>query len=73
MAPKHDVIRDVTNSTVDDVVHRRVLCPACGQKVFEMWPEGWDAHAEHRCAGLSGVTPEERKAEFKSRFRHLFL
>jgi hypothetical protein len=34
-----------------DVAHKRVLCPACMEKEFEMWPEGWDAHAAHRCKG----------------------
>ena len=73
------VIRDsrgvITNAfalTIEQVVHERVICPACEQKVFEMWPEGWDAHAVHRCSGLRCTLPEERKAEFKSRFGHLF-
>lgn len=58
--------------TVDQLVHQRVMCPACEQKVFEMWPEGWDAHAAHRCKGVAGATTEERKANFKSRFGRLF-
>ena len=56
----------------DDVTHRRVVCPACVEKVFEMWPEGWDARAAYKCSGLSGESPEERKAEFKAVLRHLF-
>jgi len=39
------VIGDVSGLSVDDVVHRRVLCPACHEKEFAMWPEGWDSHA----------------------------
>lgn len=38
--------------TADDGAHKRVLCPACMEKEFEMWPEGWDAHTAHRCKGL---------------------
>jgi hypothetical protein len=55
-----------------DVVHKRVLCPACMDKVFEMWPEGWDAHAAHRCSGVSDGSVEARKAEFKEVLGHLF-
>lgn len=58
--------------TAADVAHRRVLCPVCMEKEFEMWPEGWDAHAARRCKGLEGTTPEARKAEFKRVLRHLF-
>lgn len=43
-------------------------CPACEAFEFRRWPAGWDAHAAHRCAGLSGRDPEERKAEFRRRF-----
>jgi hypothetical protein len=55
-----------------EVAHERVLCPACMSKVFERWPEGWDAHAAHRCEGVSLGTPEERKAEFRRVLGHLF-
>ncbi len=41
-------------------------------KVFEKWPEGWDAHAAHRCEGVNPGTPEERKAEFRRVLAHLF-
>ena len=58
--------------TAADVVHQRVLCPACMTKVFESWPEGWDAHAAHRCTALSEATPVKRKAEFKQALAHLF-
>lgn len=50
----------------------RVLCPACMLEVFEKWPLGWDAHAAHRCEGVSLGTPEERKAEFRRVLGHLF-
>jgi hypothetical protein len=55
-----------------EVAHDRVLCPACTYKVFEKWPEGWDAHAAHRCEGVNPGTPEERKAEFRRVLGHLF-
>jgi len=48
---------------VGDVSKKRVLCPACGQKVFEMWPEGWDAHAATKCAGLTATDAVTRKKE----------
>ncbi len=54
------------------ITKKRVLCPGCGEKVFEQWPEGWDAHAAHKCAGLESKGQVERKAEFKATFRHLF-
>jgi hypothetical protein len=55
-----------------DLVHKRVLCPACMEKEFARWPEGWDAHAAHRCKGLDGGSTESRKAEFKQKLGHLF-
>jgi hypothetical protein len=55
----------------DDVAHQRVLCPGCGAMVFEMWPEGWDGHAAYKCSAVSG-NEEERKSQYKKRFRHLF-
>jgi hypothetical protein len=66
-------ITNAASLTAREVAHQLVVCPGCEQKVFKMWPEGWDSHAEHRCKGLSAVGPEERKAEFKKRFAHLFL
>jgi hypothetical protein len=42
------------------------------EKEFVRWPEGWDAHAAHKCKGLDGGSPESRKAEFKQRLGHLF-
>jgi hypothetical protein len=57
---------------VDNVVHERVLCPACGDHVFEHWPFGWDPHSAHRCGGIAATTERARKAEFKRRYRHLF-
>jgi hypothetical protein len=58
--------------TCDDVVHRKVLCPACGKFEFRMWPEGWDAHAVANCPGLEEELPEDRKTEYKATFRRLF-
>ena len=48
------------------------ICPGCEDHLFKRWPSGWDAHAAHRCRGLSAHDPEERKREFKGRFGHLF-
>jgi len=69
---KDGAIANAAVLSVDDVTHRRVVCPACAEKVFEMWPEGWDAHAAHKCGGLSGEAQEDRKAEFKASLRHLY-
>ena len=55
----------------EDVVGEKAWCPACAGKLFACWPEGWDGHAAHACT-IEGETPEERKANFKARFRHLF-
>lgn len=54
MKPQLSSGRTILNAavlTADDVVHKRVLCPACMEHEFKMWPEGWDAHAVHRCKG----------------------
>ena len=75
MKPKinrEGIIMNTENLTVDQVVGRRAFCPACGQKDFKMWPEGWDGHAGYKCEGLDSDDVKERKAEFKSRFRYLF-
>jgi len=58
--------------TAAEVAHERVLCPACMDHSFTMWPEGWDAHAAHRCKGLDEGTAQARKAEFKRVLSHLF-
>lgn len=68
---KYGVIINAEELTADQVVHRRVLCPACRNLTFQMWPEGWDSHARTRCEGLTG-SPRERKAEFRKRFAALF-
>lgn len=64
------VINDTTRA--GDVVHCRVLCPACDDKILERWPVGWDSHAAHKCAGLTATDPAARKREFKLRFQRLF-
>ena len=48
------------------------ICPGCEDHLFKRWPLGWDAHAAHRCRGLSARDPEKRKREFKRRFGHVF-
>ena len=50
---------------------RPLQCPAC-PNVFQDFPLGWDAHAAHRCSGLTAVEPDGRKREYKERFGHLF-
>ncbi len=59
--------------TREQVTHKRVRCPVCASMDFEMWPEGWDAHAEHKCAGLDTAAPKARKLQFKAATRHLFV
>lgn len=66
------VITNGADLSAADVAHKKVICPACGVFVFQMWPEGWDAHAAHRCAGLCATPVDDRKREFRSRFSHLF-
>jgi len=66
------VIINANELIVDEVVGERVLCPACHNKTFKVWPVGWDAHAAHRCSGVSGSTDKERKAEFKRQWSRLF-
>ena len=66
------VITNADDLDVDHVVNERVLCPACGNRTFEHWPFGWDAHSAHRCTGVTGTTEAERKTVFKERYRHLF-
>jgi hypothetical protein len=66
------VIQNTDELLVDDVVRQSVLCPCCKGHNFTVWSFGWDAHAEHRCAGLKGTGAEERKREFKERFHYLF-
>ncbi len=62
---------DPNGLTAKDVSGKNVLCPAC-QQVFVYWPSGWDTHAAHSCDGLEARTPDTRKREFKTRFKHLF-
>ena len=60
------------NSSV--LAGKQVLCPACDRFVFSKWPSGWDGHASDVCRGMTSISrpmPEERKAEFKRRYKHL--
>jgi len=66
------VIVNAAKLRVSQVVGQRVSCPGCGAKDFARWPDGWDAHAAHKCAGLENETEVERKAEFKALLRALF-
>ena len=58
--------------TAAEVVHETVLCPACHEFVFKMWPEGWDGHSGWKCLGLASSDIPGRKREFKQRFGFLF-
>lgn len=66
------VIINAKHCKVDEVVGRRVLCPACRDFVFNKWPFGWDAHAASACCGVEGATEQDRKNYFKQLFRQLF-
>lgn len=76
LLPRVDAAGVITNAeelSVEQVVGKRVRCPACRMLVFRSWPEGWDAHAATRCRGIGVATdPEARKAEFKRRYGQLF-
>ena len=75
MKPVQDSKGTILNAAVlkvEDVVHKRVLCPCCGEKVFKRWPEGWDAHAAFQCTGLQSTDESERKTDFKAALQHLF-
>ena len=63
---------DPNGLTAQDVSGKNVLYPACQRKRFVKWPFGWDGHAAHSCDGLEAGTPDTRKREFKTRFKHLF-
>lgn len=74
MAVKRNHDGAITNAaelTVADVVGQRVVCPACGKKVFEKWPTGWDGHSGFKCS-MNGATPKERQDNFKRLYRDLF-
>ena len=74
MKPVTDDSGAILNAAVlhdSQVAGKRVRCPGCGVKVFEKWPEGWDAHAAHKCDGLEGRSEAEKKSEFKATFRRL--
>lgn len=75
LLPRYDdqgVLVNAAELRASLVTHRKVLCPACRVLVFRRWPEGWDAHAEHRCSGITAIEPAARKREFKRRYAHLF-
>lgn len=76
MAVKRNHDGAITNAaelTCADVVGQRVVCPACGKKVLEKWPLGWDEHSQSTSAcSMNGATPEERQDNFKQVYRHLF-
>ncbi len=69
---KDGVITNTGELRADQVTGRKAVCPACGRLVFQSWPEGWDSHVEHRCAGVTAVDAEARKGEFKRRYGYLF-
>ena len=64
-------ITNAVDLIADDLAGEKVQCPECGRKVFASWPEGWDAHAAYAC-DVAGGTAEERKANYKERYRRLF-
>jgi uncharacterized protein (DUF433 family) len=75
LLPRYDRSGAILNAEelrADQVVGHRVVCPGCRRLVFKSWPEGWDGHAAGPCRGLTGKTPDARKAEFKTKFGGLF-
>ncbi len=66
------VIINAEELTAGQVIGHRVRCPACHDMVFQRWPEGWDSHAAHRCAGVPPGSQARRKQHYKWRFSHLF-
>lgn len=75
LLPQTDTAGVITNAeelTAGQVIGNRVRCPACHDMVFQRWPEGWDSHAAHRCAGVPPGSQARRKLHFKWRFTHLF-
>ncbi len=65
-------ITNAADLMADQVAGQRVLCPGCRELIFTSWPDGWDAHAAHKCSGLTRDGTRARKAEFKRRFAGLF-
>jgi len=66
------MITNAAELVADQLTGQRVLCPACREMIFSSWPDGWDAHAAHKCTGLATDGTRARKAEFKRRFAGLF-
>lgn len=62
------VILNAAVLSESQVQGRPVLCPGCGEKTLEPWPEGWEAHAMDRCAGLESEDAEDRKEEYRQVF-----
>ena len=69
---ENGAISNALDLKVDDVAGKKVVCPMCNDFEFQMWPEGWDAHAASRCAGLSATEAQARKDEYKRATTHLF-
>jgi hypothetical protein len=69
---REGVIMNAAALNAEATVNQRVKCPACGVFPFQKWPEGWDAHASYKCEALDPGTPDERKAQFRTKFAKLF-
>jgi hypothetical protein len=41
-------------------------CPLC-ERAFQVWPIGWDGHAEYRCPAVARFPQTERKSQYKRR------
>ncbi|MDN3639629.1 DUF429 domain-containing protein [Simiduia curdlanivorans] len=63
---KRKAVVKATDSNANNTYTRD--CPACKAYTFKRWPWGWDAHAAHKCTGIFGTTPEERKREYRERY-----
>jgi hypothetical protein len=60
--------KSITRKAKSTESKRPKVCPACNTFKFKMWPFGWDAHAAHKCTGIIGSDPEERKHLYKQRY-----
>ncbi len=67
-----DVIINTEGLTWREVINKQVKCPCCHDKVFKKWPLGWDPHSRFNCPNAHGGSPDEKQADFRKRFGHLF-
>jgi hypothetical protein len=64
--------RKITREKIAPTGDLEMVCPGCGSYTFKRWPFGWDAHAAHKCAGLTASGEAARKAEYREKYAYLF-